>query len=146
MKLNANKELHWLWKSNKDLSMPIVVEKHALNVSGYYRHPQPEERIYDDLDFVVPKNTGVIVVDFDDLDNAKSALAHEFRHHWQMYNHINLCSTGWAYVYNLTNNYEESIRRFFYSCDFEMDAYKYTCEVASSELTDYWAGLLEMRI
>lgn len=126
-------ELNWLRNLDKTLLLPQVVfipdtyptingESHRL--TGSYYSPfdwevQVNDSFYDG-------RRGLILVATDDPELIPSALAHEWRHHWQQ--HHGLLPTDqehWTEADCEPENYDAAIRRYFRSQPHELDALRY---------------------
>jgi hypothetical protein len=109
-----------LWLPNsvrKDICLPKVVfeEPSDQDYSGYY----------------IP-NTNVIVVVHSDYEDA--IIAHEFCHYWQQHNYRAAGYGPWEII----GSYEESIKRYFKSYSWEMEALLFEHRISKNYLNDWW--------
>jgi hypothetical protein len=132
-------ELNWLRGHDKSLVIPEVVITERDDVGGRYLSPQKGEMFiggkYYPLDF------GLIEISdmWNDFEH-QSALAHEWRHHWQLFNHGNwIYRASWAQLIS-TNDYDTSIVRYFTLNEHEMDALRF--EYKTVGVPELWEELL----
>ena len=119
---------NWLPLSDrKNISIPnVYIEEYSEQpYGGYYQgdstHPY------------------IVVVDGPDT-RIESVLAHEFRHHIQA--ELNQCYSPHGSSFRTDLPYEDSIRLFFRTQQFEMDALLYEHRYAKTELNDWWLNHL----
>ena len=93
-------------------------------------------------DAYIPFDRGVIFVSAEEPENIESILAHEWRHHWQLY-HGNLPN---KFSFNMSRfddweTYDVAIRDYFRSQPHEMDALMFQRRVAKlTPFTDETLG------
>lgn len=124
-------DFNWLPNSVKKQVpfYPVIEIIQTDDVSGMYYHP------YEDY----PK--GLVQISENcttDSEGYASTLAHEFRHHWQLFNF------GWnnnrVCWFNLISkyDYDEAIRLYFEKNPDERDALLFENKVVGTDNTRYW--------
>jgi hypothetical protein len=96
------------------------------NFGGYYYKPSKERPL------------GEIAINPDYPDHIKSALAHEFRHHWQVFNYG---TTPRGVCWNKLSNkfdYETAIFHYFSKIGEEMDALICEYKHAKNDVNEWW--------
>lgn len=115
-----------LWLPNsllKNIKIPKITyeEDKGQDYGGYYTH-----------------GSNILVVVYNEEYNA-STIAHEFCHHLQYIegraNHVQVSwETG--------DNYEASIKKYFSTCWWEMEALLFEYKYAKTELNNWWLNKL----
>jgi hypothetical protein len=124
-------ETHWLQHGAKDLPQAKVVVVRTIKAAGLYYKPEPCEEFFDGTP--VDCSKGILVINAVWLDGEldyANVLAHEWRHHWQLFN--------WGKNYDGSRfckelPYRESIVKYFTSSRCEMDALLFSIEKHSDE-------------
>ena len=121
-------ELNWLPKC-KQLSIPDVFIIDDYDYSGCYYNPQQNEVILDGK--CVPLKNGLIVIR---IDTSPSTIAHEFRHHQQYMNGIDLSIQEW----NFNKPYKDAIIEYYTKSFTEMDALLFECNHYPDDWNMQW--------
>jgi len=121
-------ELNWIRKKcDKTLVMPEVMFL-EIDYAGMYIHPE-ECEYYDTDGHPFYAGNGLIIVDTRYPEDVESTIAHEWRHHWQLFNGFKLEASDWDVEID-DNDYNDHLIKYFTSSKFEMDAlrfqYKYS--------------------
>ena len=127
--MNNYIELNWLRKSDKDITLPLVILAEG-GYSGYYLHPYKNEELINNRFY--PSDKGIIVLNPEDAN--ASTLAHEWRHHWQFWN-------GWendSTIFNYNKDRRKEIIRFFTESKSEMDALLFELDKYPNEYILEW--------
>lgn len=127
---NSNAELRWLpnsvLKQVPYLPAVEVIENEIAEYSGYYHIPDNQ----------YPKGLIHIIASNDNCIEA--TIAHEFRHHWQMFNG-DLHPANTLSLFSLDHlSYEEQIYYYFSKQPAELDALYFERKVTPSEYQRYW--------
>jgi hypothetical protein len=151
--------INWLTRRDKDIPRPTVVFDSVGDVldriqGGYYsptyeapkewREAFPNEATLLDAGILVfPSGeysfrNGLIFVDVDQADSIAATVAHEWRHHWQVFNQ----PTSPGRPINPELDYRSSITEFFLSNAHEADALRYELKLAPSDCARQWASWL----
>jgi hypothetical protein len=157
-------ELRWIARKDKDLSLPTIkFVDDLLDDSAIASYWSPtiftpeswrEEFIDTDEEWLVDladKNIlclgdelisidrGLLVVDLARCDDSEieSAIAHEWRHHWQTFNMPAHYPISWPEHLP----YDEALQ-IYYADRFEADALAFECSVAPNDGNRYRASLL----
>lgn len=128
-------ELNWIRNEDKSLVIPEVIFQELESSAGQYMDPQPYE-IYDMDGHPHDMNFGVIIINLNYTEEFESTLAHEWRHHWQLFH-------GFEYdgIDKYKNNdYDKYIINYFTKSKAEMDALRF--EVKNSKTHPYFEELL----
>ena len=137
-------ELGWIARRAKDLPLPNIVFTSKLpDCGGCYYKPQ-HGGVYVDL-VRYDLSHGLIVIADDGDDHTGSTIAHEWRHHWQLFNLGDCKAIGWGSVLASSVNYEAAIKRYYRGSSTEMDALLFQHKYSPSKTTDYWFGLLDVK-
>jgi len=101
--------------------------------SGYYKSPHRE----------YPR--GIIVIMSDQMGVCGSAIAHEFRHHWQMFNGFKDRAAYFCWTdIDKSLSYEQKIGIYFQKNLIEMDALLFESKVHPVEYQKYWLHCVNM--
>lgn len=130
MLLNAARELYWLTRHWKQISIPLVAYEFDLEHSGEYWHPDDEGILrFAGMEAEIPN--GAIVLG---SDPGPGTMAHEFRHHLQFLRGVNRppAVDPWA------------PKREYFACPNEADALGFELRFAPEWLALTWAE--ELRV
>jgi len=131
---------NWVAKKLRQLPLPLLYVCEDLSYGGLYFQPTKEEHIWKGN--LLPPSNGIIMVGCYAEQPTESALAHEFRHHWQYWNGIDSDCVGW----NTETTYEEypkDIVRYFTGSTTEMDALNFELKHAPSDLSLEWMNWIK---
>lgn len=116
-------ELDWIRrKIDKDLVLPVIAYSDSTDYGGAYWSPEPCELLIGGVYY--PCDHGIIEVSTLDPDNSGSVIAHEWRHHWQVYHGWTLRGPMWESVQS-GRPYEDAIAHYFTHSAKEADALKF---------------------
>lgn len=131
-------ELGWLSRHDKDLPLPeLVFASRLAGCSGYYARPGRCESFVGGKGFDL--TGGLIVCGETDAREAANTIAHEWRHHWQIF-HMGLKDS--LTRFNETIDYDSAIREFFKDWR-EMDALLFSHRRAPSPISHSWMELIK---
>jgi len=124
---------------NKHISPPPVIFTPNLTYGGMYCSPRNEIQTFNGKEYTTEK--GLIIINTDYPDLIPNALAHEYRHHYQMVNGTNQQS-----YYNPSQDipYENRIINYFTSYQNEMDALLFAHKECPDWCSYYWLDLLKI--
>lgn len=134
-------ELNWIRKYDKSLIIPEVVFSSLSWVAGQYYKPDNDEIYIDGVGYSM--RFGLIEVserqNKTDVDIA-STLAHEWRHHWQIFNlPTRTYNYYWPHEFD-NSDYDDMIIKYFTSNELEMDALRFQKKYSS--VCDEWESVL----
>lgn len=116
-------ELNWLPNSMlKGLTLPEIRFIEVENASGSYTPPYK-------------KNKPLITISTLWPEDIHETIAHEFRHHWQLYNVLGEFP-DWPW--GRGTDYKESIIDYFTGAWHEWDALQFSLKVAPTDVTLLW--------
>jgi hypothetical protein len=118
--------------------LPEIIFGDDFGASGYYLSPTEKN----------PRGLIVICDAAMNEDALSSTIAHEFRHHWQMFNFgmPKKIEYSWSHLYK-TLGYEQAIVRYFNEQEHERDALIFEYTTCKNEYTEYWVKkILKWRI
>jgi hypothetical protein len=125
-------ELNWIAKREKGIAQPLVVFEN-IDAGGYYYNPEKGEILLNEKYY--PLDKGLIVVDVSAPEEIVNTISHEWRHHIQFINGIEMEVIEWD---NDIDNYEQNIIDYFTRSWTEMDALLYSNKYAPTECTLTW--------
>jgi hypothetical protein len=130
-------ELNWIKNFDKSLIIPEIVFISNISYSGIYYSPRYNQ-IYDDDNRAYDMIYGTIVINSDYSNNFADIIAHEWRHHWQLFH-------GWKFdTFNSTKHvyedYDNFIFDYFTKSKCEMDALRF--ELKYSDIYESWKSIL----
>jgi hypothetical protein len=120
----------------KGLSTPIITYISNSDYGGSYN---PIDNYYDDI--IDVRKRPVIQIDADSIPDISSGIAHEFRHHWQLYTY------GWGNkeywtAYDENISYDEYILNYYLGDRYELDALIFECKYAPNDNNLSWLELV----
>lgn len=136
----ASLELNWLPNSiKKDLVLPQIYYVEGLNCGGAYHRIGDSNQEWGDLTYrpIIEINTNW---EEEGYSSFASTLAHEYRHHWQLYKY------GKHPVWPLSNKgktYKQMIVDYFKGAWHEMDALQYELKLAPNNVNLEWKEWLQ---
>ena len=107
------------------------------NAGGMYMNPKNNE-VYDEDGKPHEMKFGVIVINPEYPENFAAHLAHEWRHHWQVYHGWKYDGIGADVLDEL--EYDDAVYRYFTESYCEMDALRF--QKKYSNIHDSWEELL----
>jgi len=124
-------ELNWLPNSiKKGLILPQIFFVQNSGVGGGYYRVKNFDNDWGNL-----TKRPIIVIDIhSETNDLDSTIAHEFRHHWQLYTYGNWISPRWK----IENSYKKSIIKFYSSCPYERDALQFETKLAPNDTNLEW--------
>ncbi len=128
-------ELNWLPNSiRKGIPTPRLVVTDSNDYSGVFYHPTEDCEIFD-----MPLDKAPVIAISSTHDHFHSAVAHEFRHHWQLHNGLLGEGNGhWLHLFKSWKTYQRAIVAYFKTQPHEMDALRFERKVAPAEHQDMW--------
>lgn len=141
-------EVSWLSRIDKQLPTPDIIYTDEIDGGGHYVHPTDCYGWVEDI--LIPPHPGTIIIHVDhDYASVESIMAHEWRHHWQMYNGLlNGDGSNWPGVdyEGLTYEeqwvlYEKTLAWYFMSRWVEMDALRHELKLAPCDNNEWEASL-----
>lgn len=126
-------ELSWLPNSiTKGLLIPQIMYVSGSSAAGAYYQTQPSCSDWGDL-----RKRAIIAIDIvDDPDNIGDIIAHEYRHHWQLYKFGT--SKEWPWFIPKGQTYKQAIIRYFRGAWHEMDALRFECAMHPTDVNMQW--------
>jgi hypothetical protein len=145
MNTSASANLHWLLKTAKWLPIPkLLFSEKALDgaVCGIYYPPSWKCNHIVPIDGVEYHNkNGIIVINTSYPENIESTMAHEFRHHWQIFSGWKLTSSLFDSL-DFENDWTNSVIRYYKEQPYEMDALRYQNKMVRSEAEKWVESLV----
>lgn len=138
-------ELNWLRRHDRSLVVPEVLflpqpeTNTGKSCGGFYAKPENQEWFIGGQ--FVDGRFGVIVIGTDDPELIPGAIAHEWRHHWQLFNGMPLDSARQYEGCFAGRTYEAGIKNYFTHFKSERDALIFQSRVADDWCADYWREL-----
>jgi hypothetical protein len=128
------RDLYWLSRRGKSLSLPGIVFTESLDdCGGYYHPPEKSERMIDGRFFDLSKGL-IVCKEYFDIEGVASTIAHEWRHHWQAHA-FGINERPMRFDFEI--GYDLAIKKYFQD-RYELDALLFSHRFAPSETTYYW--------
>jgi hypothetical protein len=128
-------ELSWIARFDKSLPLPAIVFGSDDNFSGLYYPPHKSDELIGDG--YHDRSNGIIFISTNFWWETAQNIAHEWRHHWQVFHGWNITP---SFYWNSPSNYDAAIVAYFTKSTSEADALRFQTRHAGC--CDYWKSLL----
>jgi hypothetical protein len=125
-------ELNWIAKKEKGVMLPLIIFE-SIDAGGYYYNPEKNEIMLNEKYY--PLDKGLIVIDISSPEEILNTIAHEWRHHIQFMNGIEMEAMEWD---NDKEDYKQNIIDYFTQSRTEMDALLFSNKHAPTECSIEW--------